>query len=254
MLRRTSKIGVRPGVTARVEKDDHWEFLTLELTNLEKKKSIATMVQIGGITMLNTHIYSINVELFLRSTCAVARATIERVLKGILITSVPVHGPRNKHEPPLTPLELRYKVIGYADDSKPAITSMEEFITVDRSVTLFEKASGCKVHRDPANMKCKFLPLGRWRNTLHQEDIPCNYMTLSDHLDMVGVTLLASWPKTRKANGDALQQRVENNVRPWKGGKFMPVTINNFALSKVWFRARCVDLRVCGMKNITSNC
>ena len=37
---------------------------------------------------------------------------LERVLKGILITSVPVHGPRNKHEPPLTPLELRYKVIG----------------------------------------------------------------------------------------------------------------------------------------------
>ena len=184
---------------------------------------------------------------------------LERVLKGILITSVPVHGPRNKHEPPLTPLELRYKVIGYADDSKPAITSMEEFITVDRSLTLFEKASGCKVHRDPANMKCKFLPLGRWRNTLQQEDIPCNYMTLSDHLDMVGVTLLASWPKTRKANGDALQQRVENTVRPWKGGKFMPVTqrgwsINSFALSKVWFRTRCVDLRVCDMKNITSNC
>ena len=136
---------------------------------------------------------------------------------------------------------------------------MEEFITVDRSLTLFEKASGCKVHRDPANMKCKFLPLGRWRNTLQQEDIPCNYMTLSDHLDMVGVTLLASWPKTRKANGDALQQRVGNTVRPWKGGKFMPVTqrgwsINSFALSKVWFRTRCLDLRVCDMKNITSNC
>ena len=42
-------------------------------------------------------------------------------------------------------------------------------------------------------MKCKFLPLGRWCNTLQQTDIPYNYMTLSDPLDMVGVTLMTSW-------------------------------------------------------------
>ena len=84
---------------------------------------------------------------------------LERVLTGILITSTPVHGPTNLHDPPLQPVELRYKVIGYADDSKPAITSMEEFNIVDKALSLFEKASGCKVHRDPANMKCKFLPL-----------------------------------------------------------------------------------------------
>ena len=184
---------------------------------------------------------------------------LERVLKGILITSVPVYGPSQLHAPPLPPLDLRYKVIGHADDSKPAITSMEEFITVDKSLSLFEKASGCKVHRDPANMKCKFLPSGRWRNTLQQSDIPCNYMTLSDHLDMVGVTLMASWAKTRKANGDALQERVENTIRPWKGGKFMPVTqrgwsLNSFALSKIWFRTKCVDLRVCDIQKITSSC
>jgi hypothetical protein len=34
-------------------------------------------------------------------------------------------------------------------------------------------------------------------------------MTLSDHLDMVGVTLMASWVKTRKANGDALQLNIK---------------------------------------------
>ena len=84
---------------------------------------------------------------------------LERVLQGILICSVPVLGPRLEHE-------LRYKVIGYADDSKPAITSMAEFSLVDRALSMFEKASGCKVHRDPASMKCKFLPLGRWRSTL----------------------------------------------------------------------------------------
>ena len=133
---------------------------------------------------------------------------------------------------------------------------MEEFILVDKALTIFEKASGCKVHRDPNNMKCKFLPLGRWRNTLQQSDIPCNYMTLSDHLDMLGVTLMASWAKTKKANGDMLQKRIENTVRPWKGGKFMPVTqrgwsLNSYALSKIWSRTKCVDLRACDISNIT---
>ena len=184
---------------------------------------------------------------------------LERSLEGILISSVPVQGPRLRDGPPLPELELRYKVIGYADDSKPAITSMAEFQTVDNALTLFENASGCKVHRDPRNQKCKFLALGRWRNTLQQEDIPCRYMTLSDHLDMVGVTLMASWAKTRKANGDELQKRVDNKIKLWKGGKFMPITqrswsLNSFALSKLWFRTKCVDLRVCDVNNVVKSC
>jgi hypothetical protein len=84
-------------------------------------------------------------------------------------------------------------------------------------------------------------------------------MTLSDHLDMVGVTLKATWTQTRKVNGDALQLRVENTVKPWKAGKFMPITqrgwsLNSFALSKVWFRTRCVNLRECDVKKISSAC
>ena len=117
---------------------------------------------------------------------------LERVLQGILIASVPVLGPTLPHQPALPPHELRYKLIGYADDNKPAITTMEEFSIVDQSLAVFERASGCKLHRDPLNKKCKFLPLGRWRNSLQQTDIPCDYMTISDHLDMVGVTLMAS--------------------------------------------------------------
>ena len=184
---------------------------------------------------------------------------LERVLQGILIAATPVLGPTMQDQAPLPKLEQRYKLIGYADDIKHTITSMEEFKIVDHSLALFERESGCKLHRDPLNKKCKFLPLGRWRNTLQQEDIPCDYMTLSDHLDMVGVTLMASWAKTRKVNGDALQLRVQNTIRPWKAGKFLPLTqrgwsLNCYALSKVWFRARCVDLRICDTKNITSSC
>ena len=108
---------------------------------------------------------------------------LERSLEGILISSAPVQGPRLQHGPPLPELELRYKVMGYADDSKPAITSMAEFQIVDNALTLFENASGCKVHRDPQNQKCKFLALGRWRNTLQQEDIPC---TIHDFVRPLG--------------------------------------------------------------------
>ena len=84
-------------------------------------------------------------------------------------------------------------------------------------------------------------------------------MTLSDHLNMVGVTLKASWAKTRKANGDALQLKVKNTVNPWKALKFLPLiqrgwSLNSYALSKVWFRAKSVNLRVCDLKSITGSC
>ena len=245
------KKGACPELIARLENLYSNNYSLVVINNIigAAVKNIRLTLRQGDVPSMEIFSFGIDPLLIL----------LERVLNGILIASVPVLGPRQLHEPPLAPKELRYKVIGYADDAKPAITSMEEFKTVNKALSLFEKASGCRVHRDPANMKCKFLPLGRWRTTLQQEDIPCNYMTLSDHLDMVGVTLMASWSKTRKSNGDALQLRVENTIRPWKGGKFMPVTqrgwtINSYAQSKVWFRTRCVDLRVCDIKKITSSC
>ena len=84
-------------------------------------------------------------------------------------------------------------------------------------------------------------------------------MTISDHLDMVGVTLMASWRKTRKVNGDDLQLRIQNTIRPWKSGKFLPISqrgwsVNCYAYSKVWFRSKCIDLRICDTNSITSLC
>jgi hypothetical protein len=49
---------------------------------------------------------------------------LDRVLQGILIASVPVHGPPTQGMPRLPNLEQRYKLIGYADYNKPAITTM----------------------------------------------------------------------------------------------------------------------------------
>ena len=160
--------------------------------------------------------------------------------------------------PPLSPVEERYKVMGYADDVKPSVTSMEEFLLVDRAMALFEGASGCKLHRDPLNKKCKFLPLAKWRGKLEQKDIPCDYMTISDYLEMVGVELRATWTQTRKCNGDIVQKRVSNIVGLWRSGKFMDFilrawSINQYCLSTVWFRTHSVDLRVTDISNITSS-
>ena len=135
---------------------------------------------------------------------------------------------------------------------------MHEFIVVDKAMALFEGASGCILHRDPSTKKCKFLPLSRWRGTLQQQDIPCPYMSLSDHLEMVGVELRATWAQTRKANGDIIQERVSNTTKVWKSGKFMKLnqrswSINQFCLSRGWFRTHSVDLRVQDLTKITSN-
>ena len=55
---------------------------------------------------------------------------LNRILRGILVASLPVHGPTWEGMSPLPKLEQRFKVMGYADDTKPAITTMEEFTTV----------------------------------------------------------------------------------------------------------------------------
>jgi hypothetical protein len=177
---------------------------------------------------------------------------LDRRLSGILITSIPVLGPvpANSSAVRLPPMEVNYRVISYADDLKPAITSMVEYKLVNDASALFEEASGCRLHRDPANQKCKFLPLGKWWQRLHQEDLPdaCQYCVLSEHLDMLGVQLRATWTQSRKANGDIIQERVSNTINPWRAGKFMALTmrpwsINRYVLPKVWFRCGSVDLR-----------
>ena len=112
----------------------------------------------------------------------------------------------------------------------------------------------------PASKKCKLLPLGKWRTSLKQTDLPlnCQYLVLSDHLDMVGVELRATWTQTRKANGDKIQEKVSKTIGPWRTRKFMsltmrPSSINSFVLSKVWFRCGSVDLRVADIGAVNSS-
>ena len=184
---------------------------------------------------------------------------LDKRLRGIPIISIPVPGPALEHCLTQPTLTQRYKVQAYADDVKPAITSMREFIMVDEACTMLERAAGVKLHRDPITQKVKFLPLGRWRGTLKQEDLPhqCQYILISDHLDFVGVELRATFIQTRKVNGDKLVEIVNKTVGPWKGGRFMPLTmrphsVNTFALSRVWFKCPSINLRVSDCTAINS--
>ena len=185
---------------------------------------------------------------------------LEKRLAGIPITSLPVSGPclENSACQVLPPQQQLYKVVAYADDVKPSITSMQEFFLVDQACSLIERASGVKLHRDPAAGKVKFLALGRWMGTLTQEDLPHQFIKLSDHLDFVGVELKSTFVQTRKANGDQLQSRVSNTVGPWKSGKFMPLTLrpysaNTYVMSKVWFKCSSMNLRVQDITSINSS-
>ena len=66
--------------------------------------------------------------------------------------------------------KYNYKVVGFCNDIKPAIITMDKFRIADLGAKMFKKSSRYKLHHDPASNKYKFLPLGRWIGTLDQED------------------------------------------------------------------------------------
>ena len=89
-----------------------------------------------------------------------------------------------------------------------------------------------------ASGKVKLLLLGCWKGVLQQEDLPVKYITISNHLDMVGVQVTATFSQTRQLNGDKVQEKVKNVVGSWKGGIFMPLiqrpySVNSFCISKI---------------------
>ena len=184
---------------------------------------------------------------------------LDSKLSGIPVISLPILGPAQEDEPfPLLPFVEKFKLMAYCDDVKPAICSKEEFIIADYGASLFEKAAGTKLHRDPSTDKCKFLPLGKWRHELSQEDIPTPYMKITESLDMVGVKLCATWTGTRSMNGDFVKQKIKQTIGSWRAGKFMPLNLrpfsaNIYALSRVWHRSSTVNLREGDFRAINSD-
>ena len=72
-------------MSSAVDNEDNWEFPVVEYTENEKRIILATIVQIGVLVIMNTHLYSFDGKIFiqqaggpigLRATCAVARVTM----------------------------------------------------------------------------------------------------------------------------------------------------------------------------------
>ena len=77
------------------------------------------------------------------------------------------------------------------------------------------------------------------------------------YLEMVGVELRAMHARTRMMKGDKVVKRVQSKLGLWRGGRFTPLTqrpwsLNTYALSKVWYRSNCIDLRVKDIAAISS--
>jgi len=87
---------------------------------------------------------------------------LKKRLQGIELVSKIVSGPRNKGQTrKLEPITVKYKVMGYCDDLKPAITCDDDYNVIEKGVTLFEKSSGCRLHRDLASKKMQNSTIGK---------------------------------------------------------------------------------------------
>ena len=87
--------------------------------------------------------------------------------------------------------------------------------------------------------------------------IPFDFFTISDHLDFLGVTLMATYTSSRKSNGEILQEKVRKTIGAWKAGRFMPLnlrshSVNCFAYSKLYYRCNVIGLRVDDVKFFAS--
>ena len=63
---RASRKRAGPGVTGQVE-EEKWHHKDLELTELEQQLTIATVVKIAVVVMMNTHLYFFNWKFYLQS-------------------------------------------------------------------------------------------------------------------------------------------------------------------------------------------
>ena len=174
---------------------------------------------------------------------------LNKKLKGITLYKAPIHGPLRENDSTLPHLVKTEKVVGYVDDACPVVTSVDEFFTVDSCLKLFESASGCKFHRNPLTQKCKVTLFGPWKQKFNQENIPLPFLQVTDHLDILGVSIYENWRKTQKENGSKIVNKVNRVADKWKGGRFYdyllrPHIVNTYLYSNVWYAASVVDFQL----------
>ena len=98
--------------------------------------------------------------------------------------------------------------------------------------------------------------MGEWKKW-SQEEIPLNFLTKSDFLDMLGVKIYSNYTETRQKNGEMLVKGVKETIDRWKSGKFMAFTdrtscVNTYVLSKIWYKTSAIDFNKGDFEKITS--
>ena len=88
---------------------------------------------------------------------------LEKKLKGVTLYETPIQGPLNENDIALPKFIKSGKIIGFVDDACPIVRTEAEFFIVNDCLILFEAASGCKFHRNPATQKCKITLYGPWK-------------------------------------------------------------------------------------------
>ena len=86
--------------------------------------------------------------------------------------------------------------------------------------------------------------------------IPYDFIKIMDGLDCIGIKLCSNFYLTRVKNSEFIVEKVQNITNMWKSGRHMALVdrahaLNSNVLSKVWFGASSIPLRVQDIKNIT---
>ena len=133
----------------------------------------------------------------------------------------------------MSPLQVSetFKLISYADDLKPEVRTLEEInLCIDECEKL-ALVSGVQLHCDPQSGKVKILPLGLWRDSLSQDDIPHSFIRLTDQLDCVGVKLTYNYFTTRKINNSLLVEKVSKLTNLWWSGRHMALVDRSHSIN-----------------------
>ena len=226
--------------TVDIFKNIYGDALTLSVVNGQRSKLIhdlrETLRQGGSGSM---QIFNIGVNPLIQQ--------LEIHLQGVTLYSLPVYGPLEEYAGTMPPVQKKTSIIGYVDDLNPVITKVEEFSICNSYLILFESASGCKFHRDPSSQKCKITPLGEWKMWLNQSTVPLPFLLVSDNLELLGVKIFESWPKTRQTAGMELKQKIKSIRDTWRGGRFYdfllrPHVVNTYLFSNIWHKASSINL------------
>ena len=173
---------------------------------------------------------------------------LNKILKGLTYFSHPTAGPHHPLFGRPRPVVEKITAIGYVDDVKGFLTSVDEFHTLDTTLASFEAASGSRLHRsvEPTNQKCAALPLGRWAGW-SSADCPLDYMKVVDHINLLGVKLARTTSRTRELAGSDLVSSVQSKLNHFRSGRhsslvLKPHLANVYLLSKISHKSAAVHL------------